>query len=149
MPSWGLKAAGGLIVLLAVLALTSWVLNTKNERDNLLTWQQSVLTATKSASDNPKLTADGVVQQINFLGTTLDGFRSATDKQNTAVKDWERRSVEAAIIRDQEIAKRASAVARAEQLSARLKAESLTPVERVDLERQLRETQDAAREAGL
>lgn len=149
MPGWALKGVVGALALATLFAFVFWIVSLRSERDGLKMWQQTVVTATADASGNSKVTKDTAVQQINFMGATLRSYADSFDKQNTAIKALETRSSEAAMARDSEVAKRAQAVARAEELSARLKAKALTPSERVDLEEQLREAQDAARDAGL
>jgi hypothetical protein len=129
MPSLStLKLIGYGVGVLAVIALLAMVNGWRVERNHLRDWQSSVVTATRQASNNPKLSVKDVPQQIHFMEQAIGTLTQALNKQSAAVNAMGQESA-----RQQQKAAQASQVAQgrareAESVSARLTASSRSTV---------------------
>lgn len=98
-----IKLIGMGIAALAVIALITMVLGWRSERNELREWQSGVLTATRTASANPKLGKKDVAAQITLMGKAIADLKGAIVHQNAAIDQLALTTVEA-----QAAAKRAS-----------------------------------------
>lgn len=143
------KLIGGGIAFAIFLALFFWVKDAFDDRAELRQWQASVHQTTKTASNNPKLAVTDVPAQIEVMGRAILNFKSQIVVQNKAVESLEEKRKDALAARDREAALRKEVIHKSQSLAQQLRNEALTPVERENLEAELRRVQDMAWEAGL
>lgn len=141
-----IAGALGVALLLAGFLLIKGVVN---ERDNLRDWQKTVLVSTQKLSNNPKLIARDVPAQIDLVTAFVADLRTKLAVQNKAVDDLGQKRKDALAEAARQAALRKEVIAQSQSLAQQLRNEALTPVERENLEAELRRVQDLAWEAGL
>lgn len=146
----GIRAWGVLGCTLALALLVGWALRVdhlragwKDRFETLDKQAGAVLAATRTASDNPKLTWQNAAGQIVALGVERKTLIDALDQQNLKIDDMAREAVRlrAKASELKEIADRAEA-----QRSAALRKlgdSAATPGTRADCMTLLREAEDA------
>lgn len=143
------KLIGGGIAFLILLSAFLWVRGVVNERNQLQDEAQRVLVVTQTAANNPKLVMKDVPSQIQILGEAILKFKNQAAVQNKAVESLEEKRKDALAARDREAALRKEVIQKSQSLAQQLRNEALTPVDRSNLEAELRRVQDMAWEAGL
>ncbi len=143
------KLIGGGIAFAIFLALFFWVKDAFDDRAELRQWQATVYQTTKDASKNPKLALKDTAPQIKIMGDAILNFKNQIAVQNKAVETLEEKHKDALAARDREVALRKEVISKSQSLAQQLRNEALSPVERGNLEAELRRVQDMAWEAGL
>lgn len=143
------KIAGGVAALALLIAAFLWVKDAFDDRAALREWQSTTLQATQSASGNAKLVAKDVPQQIKLMGDAILNFKNQIQVQNKAVDSLEQKRKDAVAARDREVMLRKEVIQKSQSLAQELRNGAMSPVERGNLEAELRRVQDVAWEAGL
>jgi hypothetical protein len=151
---WKLIVLG---IMVLGLVTTAWVhiagdRRTQRQLAALTEQAADVLTATRAASDNPKLKWEGTAGQVAAMGETIRTLKVSIETQNQAIDELAEEAVrlrakasELKHIADKAEAQRATALERLSNMA-------LTPGTRDDCMTLLREAEDAldtVREAGL
>lgn len=136
----------------AALALAGSTYYFKHDRDVLLGWQDSIVTAVRSASENPKVTKKNAAEQILALGDSHKKLKIDLEKQNKTIKDMMAEAL--ALKKDKAELQKLVDKAKAQRRSVIKELEKgiSTPGQRDDCEALLKEANDAldlAIEAGL
>jgi hypothetical protein len=149
------KVFGGLLILsLVTLGPALWITRGKladarETIDALLTWQTEMVDAVRIASNNPEVDSTTAKAQVQELGIIRIELKNAIENQNAALDEMERQSAEATRIAMEAERRRRAANARAEELARRLEARARVPAPADQMERAVREAQDAAFKEGL
>jgi hypothetical protein len=72
---------GALALIGLLLTINGW----RVERNRLRAWQTEVVSATRTAADNPKLGKKDVAAQIKLLGQAITDLKAGIAKQNAAI----------------------------------------------------------------
>lgn len=151
---WRLILSGvALAILLALLGFAK-----ADARHWKVKWQEldrrahTVLVAIQDVSTNPKLKWKDAAAQVRLVGKARDDWRGASRLQSERIAEMGRETVrlQALSAEAQRVAKRL--IAKRETAIARLDRAALTPGERSDCARQMRQAEealDAAYAAGL
>ena len=137
------------ILLLTTVAMGAMISNKNDRIETMDRFIVSVQSATQIASGNPKLARDDVPLQIQRLGTALSGAKRTLENQSESIdrqadetKKYRAEAQRQAVLREEVIRK-------STELAHRLQNDALTPVDRVNLEAELRRVQDLAYEGNL
>lgn len=126
LPALPWKLIGYGVGALALIALIAMVLGWRAERNELRAWQAEVVSATREASDNPRLKAKDAAKQIRLLGTAIADLKAGVSRQNAAVNalatESERQKGEAERASQKALGRARAAEATAERLRASSRA---------------------------
>lgn len=79
------RIIGMIVGSLAVLAFVFMAFTWRSQRNDLRDWQADVVSATRTAADNPKLSKKLVAQQIGLLGGAIKQCKAGIANQNAAI----------------------------------------------------------------
>lgn len=147
----------GLVALLIIVSVAAWGFSWKadarfwqgrsahwdREFHTLAKQSGDVLSALRIAADNPKLRWEDAPQQAKWLGEAFHGQKAVIDIQTAKVNDLGLERARLQALND-DLRKQAQAlIAKKGRVIARLDSDALTPGERQDCARQLREAETA------
>lgn len=135
----------GLILAFKVRELNS----AKEVIQGLTEWQAEMVTTVRLAAGNPDVSKETAKGQVQQLGYDLIELTSTIENQNEAIDQLAATTQQAMKRAQEEKRRRAQAIARAEQLEAKLERQALYSVPIDEMETRVREVQDQLYEAGL
>jgi len=138
-----------ILIGLAALALIAGLkIHIQNYQD-LKAFKAEVVSITRVAADRPQLSEGQVVLQIRYLGEMLDSYRTKIGLQNKSIEDLDKRRKVALAEAARQAALRKEVILKSQNLAQKWRTEASTPVEKEQLEADLRRVQDEAWELGL
>lgn len=138
-----------ILIGLAVIAMIAGIKMHIDDYKDLQSFKAEVVSVTRTAADRPNLAESQVPLQIKYLGESLDSYRTKIGVQNKSIADLENRRKDALVEAARQAALRKEVILKSQTLAQKLRTEAKTPVEKEQLEADLRRVQDEAWELGL
>lgn len=144
------KALGAVSIaaLVVIGALLLWGMNEKRLREYWQGLTLAITAETASAAHKPRMKPKDVVDEIRKLGDTLDETTDALDaerekvhRQNLRVRAWEAENARLQKLAAEERKRAQAAIAKRDAAIARLSADVVTPGDRADCAKQIREAE--------
>ncbi len=137
------------VLLLATIAMGAMISNKNDTIQSLDKFIVSVQTATQIASGNSKLDREDVPLQIQRLGTALSGAKQTLENQSDSIDRMGQETIKYRAEAQRQAVLREEVIRKSTELASKLQNEALTPVDRANLEAELRRVQDLAYEGSL
>ena len=145
---WGLPLKY-IFISLAVLGMVIGLKMHIQDYRELQAFKAEVVSVTRTAADRPQLAEGQVTLQIKYLGEMLDSYRTKIGEQNKSIEDLDKRRKAALAEAARQAALRKEVILKSQTIAQKWRTEAKTPVEKENLEAELRRVQDEAWELGL